>query len=525
MIFPFSGLVSAVITGVALIPAVTIAPAVLAVAIGAGITSAAYTGARSVYRLFDRKKHKQSIGLADSEARNAWLNVGVGVVSVGAAGATQIVARAARNGQNISNLARNSVRAVNIAAVTVNASACADQSYSFVYTLFKHKTFSKQHAAQLMIDLFLLKHSWNNYHQIKQIMSTTSNNELVAIDEILVESQKEAFANLLGQTRKICGSAAEPLIRSLKQTLTDPVVIIKGFQSGAEGTIEEGFKAVWATMSTPIARAYCRDFDRYLNQIIQMLERRLGRPLAILGPLINLLKDVTFQACNRILTFLAEFAIEMAQSFERYLKICHIELKQRSAIEHTDLNDYILSKRDDELRETLSEERENVEKLQHIDEIYDEEYGSNECDLEESRKLELLIEEYATEHTEEFERCSPSVNVNELREIIVQILQKLPYEQAKIFFAVAKRMITKYDNEIQRSLGRFISVDIFIVDIYCLMTVLGCKDNCESLSDYLSRFDESEIEREFKEFYTIRNDPMLKQIRCSTCKGGVFVNK
>lgn len=354
---------------------------------------------------------------------------------------------------------------------------------------------------------------------------SSSNNELVPVNEILVESQKEAFANLLGQTRKICGSATEPLVRSLKQTLCDPVVIIKGFQSGAEGTIEDGFKAVWATMSTPIAREYCRDFDRYLHQMIQMLERRLNRPLTILQPLINLLKDVTFKACNRILTFLAEFAIEMAQSFERYLKICHIELKQRSAIENTDLNDYILSKRDDELRETLSEEKENMEKLERIDEIYDEEYGSSGCELEESRKLELLIEEYATEHTGEFEKCSPSANVNELREIIVQILQKLPYEQAKIFFSVAKRLITKYDTEIQRSLGRFISVDIFIVDIYCLLTVLGCKNNCESLSDYLLRFDASEIDREFKEFYTIRNDPRLKQICCSTCKGDVFVNK
>lgn len=81
---------SAVVCGVALIPAVTVAPVVLTVATGAALTSALYTGLRSAYKLFDRKRHKQSIGLKDKEARGAWLNVGVGVVSASAAGASQV---------------------------------------------------------------------------------------------------------------------------------------------------------------------------------------------------------------------------------------------------------------------------------------------------------------------------------------------------------------------------------------------------------------------------------------------------
>lgn len=517
---------------------------VVGVAVGAGLTSAVYTGARSVYRLFDRKKHNQSIGLKDSEARNAWLNVGVGVVSVGAAGATQVVASAARNGRNISSLARNSVRVVNIAAVTVNAGACVDESCSFIYILCKDGIFSKDHAAQLLFDLFLLRHSVNNFHQFRQIIANTDE-----LTPLLCESQKESFQNLIGQTKQMCGDAVvavgKPIVRSLKISLTDPRIgmdiiqmVLKNAQNANE-TIEDGFKAVWGTIATPIAREYCREFDNYIKRMINELERKMnigvGKLNTILRPLINILRDITFKACNKILNFLQEFVIEMAQllpiHFERYLKMYHIELKQRSAIEHTDLNDFILSKRDDELRETFSGETENLEKLEQIDTIYDEAYGS-ECDLEETRKLELLIDEYASEYTEEFIKYSPATNTNELHEIIVQILQKLPHEEATILFTVAKQLITKHAKEIQESLGRFLSVDIFIVDIYCLLTDLSCKNDFESLSEYLTKFvnifDElayTTIEDEFKQIYDIKNVTTLKKICCSTCKGDVFVNK
>lgn len=531
----FAGLASAVVTGVALIPTVTLAPVVLGVAVGAGVGSALYSGARSAYRLFDRKKHKQKIGITNSEARGEWLNVGVGAVSVGAAGATTVLARAARNGRNISTIARNSVRIVNIAAVGVSVGACADDTCSIIYRIYKHGSASKEHVAQLLFDLFLLKHSLDNFYVAKEIMSSS-----LSVKEVLAESQTKSFETLVGRTKEMCGTAADvvsrPIVRSLKKSIQNPtelfdVILRKAPNVGI--SIEDVIRNVYGTIAAPIAREYCREFDMHLNKLIQFVERKLniGKLGSISRPLINLLRDVTFKACARLIDLILQLIIELAQSFEPVLKRLHINFKKRSAIENTDLDTFITSKSDDELRESLIEEKRNIKNLDQIDSIYDATYGS-ESDLNDDRKLELVIEEYASQYTDEFMECCPATNTNELHEICVRILRKLSHEQAKTFFSLAKQLINHNAENIQRYLGRFISVDIFIVEIYCLLNDYSCKMNYESLGEYLSKFDEifkesaySIIESEFQKNYILENDPSLKKVRCQTCGGEVFVSK
>lgn len=531
--FSLSGLASALVTGVALIPTVTVAPAVLGVAIGAGVISGAYTGARSLYRLIDRKKHKQKIGLTNSEARSEWLNVGAGAVSVGAAGATQALARAARSGRNISTLARGSVRIVNIAAVSVSASACADDTCSLIYRFYKDGSASKQHAARLLFDLFLLKHSVHNFTMAKQIKSSTG-----TVNEILSESQTKSFETLCLKTREVCGSAADtisaPIVRSLKNQLRDPRVGMDLFEiiwrktQNVDISIEDTIKSVIGIISAPIVREYCHEFDVRLNKMINFVGRKLNidKLSMMLGPLTIWLRDVTFKACNRMLAFVVEWITEVAQSLnlERFLEKLHLKFKRRSAIEHKDLDSFILSKPDNELREAFDDEDQDNENDEQTNTIY--------CDLHEERKLELVIEEYASEYTDEFLKCSPATDASELREIIVQILYKLTHEEATVFFAVAKQLITDHGGNIQTHLGRFISVDIFIIEIYCLLTDLSCKNNYESLGEYLTKsidvFKDAAyptIETEFKQIYVVENDPSMKKIRCASCGGEVFVSK
>lgn len=533
------GLASAVVSGVALIPTVTLAPVVVGVAVGAGVGSALYSGARSAYRLFDRKKHKQKIGITNREARGEWLNVGVGAVSVGAAGATQVLARAARNGRNISTIARNSVRLVNIAAVSVSASASADDTCSIIYRLYKHGSATKEQFAQLLFDLFLLKHSVDNFSAARQIMSIS---ESVPVNEVLAKNQKKSFETLAYRTRELPGyidAATKPLVRSLKKSLCDPkvgmdcvnVILKKAPNVGI--SIEDVIRNAFGIVAPPIVREYCREFDNILIKLIKFVERKLniGNLNSISRPLTNWLRDVTFNCVNRMLDFVLQLIIEMGQSFEQVLKRLHINFKRRSAIQNTDLNSYISSKSDDELRATFNEERQKIENFEQIDRIDDEAYGA-ECDLDDERKLELVIEEYASKYTNEFMECSPATNTNELHEVIERILHKLSHEEANTFFTLAKQLIRENAENIQTYLGRFISVDIFIVEIYCLLNDYSCKLNYESLGEYLSKFDEifknsayPIIENEFQKIYVLENDPSLKKVRCQTCGGEVFVSK
>lgn len=45
-----------------------------------GGVCAIYTAGRSIFSLYDRKKHAQSIGLGNRESRSAYLNIGAGVL-------------------------------------------------------------------------------------------------------------------------------------------------------------------------------------------------------------------------------------------------------------------------------------------------------------------------------------------------------------------------------------------------------------------------------------------------------------
>lgn len=107
---------------------VTVAPAVI---VGAGVVcaaTAAYSTIRSVYNLVDRKNHEQSIGLDNSQARNAWIGVGAGFVGVGASGATNVMTRAAAAGREVSLVSKNSSYAystskLNTATTTITTNA------------------------------------------------------------------------------------------------------------------------------------------------------------------------------------------------------------------------------------------------------------------------------------------------------------------------------------------------------------------------------------------------------------------
>lgn len=458
-----------------------------------------------------------------------------------------MIARAAQNGRNVSNIARNSARAINIGAVTVNVGACADESFSIICALLKREPISKQQIAQLCIYLFLFRHSAINFQTANQLMSSDlGQNE--SMKALLCVSQKESFKELIGQTVRVCGSAlGNPIVRSLKQSLSDPRIlmemaqlILKGVEK-AEISVEYVINGVCGKLVPSIAREYCRDFDKYLMKIIRSIERKLniGNLNSMLRPLINLLREMTFKACNKFLNFVEQLIIEIAQSFrsiktsinvERFLKMMHLQLGYRSASEHTDLNNFMLSIKDDELQSIDSDVRgtfneEKVESLEQIEPIYDDRYGSD-CSLEDSRKLELLIDEYASEYTTKFEKCSPASNAHELNEVIVLILKRLPYEMATKFFAIAEELITDHALYIQRSLGRFISVDIFIVDIYSLLTNHSAAKNYESLDEYLFTYTSNlygEVERVFKHHYIIKHDASLKTVKCPTCYGEVFV--
>lgn len=538
MLFIYSGLGAAVVPAVALIPAVTVAPVALACAGVAGASCALYTGVRSIWKLIDRKSHKQSIGLKDNEARNAWLNVGIGVVSASSAGATQLLARAARNGRNISNVAKSSAHILNVGAIVVNTGACLDVSIPILHALWNDEfdKCSKEQMALLGVTLYLLSHSVNNSQMAKQLMAGNS-----ADSAILCLTQKESFKSLVNQTGKVFGCVTGPIVRSVNRSVFDPQMLRNMIgellkDGKMSGKVEAGIRMVSDAFANNVVREYVHEFDKYLLKIIQTLEKKLNiRNLnSKIRPIINLLRDMTFKACNKFLAFIEQFVKEITVSlsiyFERFIKCAHLKVAERSAIQHTDLNSYILSSDLNESQLIGSEIQAIISddtSLNQIESMYDAKYGFD-SDLSESRKLELLIDEYAEKYTRELEQCSPAVDVERLHETVISILKQLPHEMAEKFFVLAKCLIINNASYIHQLLGRFISVEIFVVEIYCLLVKLSAAGSYESLIEYLSYYNDYsyyQIEEEFKRKFAMNSDRSLKKTRCSICSGEMFVFK
>lgn len=118
-----------------------------------------FQGLRSAYDLYDRRSHKQSIALKDKDARASWINIAAGTFSASAAGATQLITQAAQSGQNISHLTRNTIRFMNVGALSLHTTGCLDGFHTMLSDFYNGEPISKVHLTQLSASLFLLTHS------------------------------------------------------------------------------------------------------------------------------------------------------------------------------------------------------------------------------------------------------------------------------------------------------------------------------------------------------------------------------
>lgn len=530
-----------------------------------------YTGIRSAYDLYDRKYHKQSISLKDKESRASWFNIAAGTLSAGAAGATQLITQAAQSGQNISHITRSTVRFMNIGALSLHTTGCLDGFHTMLHNFYNGEPFSKVHLAQLSASLFLLTHSISNFQAAEQLMRATDSENPDSMKAALCQRQKSSFQHLVNETTLIRGlrtDVGQIIVRSIK-SLGDPRELLKFIEAHqqsnvtettAETVTEESEEPAeqqapkeddlivkqedYVIVTTPaVAKEYSEMFDIRLNGIIATLEKQVKNrgPSSLRTVLIHLLDEMTLKSYNKCLNFVQELAVRMTQPleqrindgpihFEWFLKLVYAQFVERFGKQKKwpNLNQYIKSLEGDEwkfinfqIREYL--DGQTVETLGNLEAKYDAAHAYKD-DLSDNRKVYLLIEERVEEFSSKFKMCCATANVNELHETIEEILKRLSYESATIFFALAKKLLNDHATNIQLSLGRFISVDIFITDIYSLLTIISAED-CESLNEYLFQYTDDlydKIETEFKQNYVLELESSLKKTLCSVCAGEAF---
>lgn len=172
-------------------------------------------GFRSAYHLYDRRNHKQSIALKDKEARVSWFNIGAGMLSASAAGATQLIS-AAQSGQNISHLTRNTIRFMNIGALSLHTSGCIDGLHTLLHNYYHGEPISKVHLAQLSASLFLLTHSISNFQTAEQLLRSSDSSDPNSIKQFLCKTLKEKLNHLCYETALIRGKTNKAKFLSLE---------------------------------------------------------------------------------------------------------------------------------------------------------------------------------------------------------------------------------------------------------------------------------------------------------------------
>ena len=121
---------AAMVGGVVLLGAVVVGTGGTALVVG-GALLGGYAVATGGAELIDRGTHGQSLGLDNAQARNAWLNVGAGALSLGAMGSSLRLASAAGRAGSLDDAAQlarmaQTSRGLNVAAQYADTAAVAD---------------------------------------------------------------------------------------------------------------------------------------------------------------------------------------------------------------------------------------------------------------------------------------------------------------------------------------------------------------------------------------------------------------
>lgn len=550
-----AGLASAGIGAAALIPAIAIAPAVVAGAAVVGVSCAVYSGARSIYDLFDRHTHKQSISLKDKHARASWINLTAGTFSIGAAGATQAITTAATNGRNISKVAQNAVHFVNIGAVSLHATGCLDGVHTLLLQVYNGENVSKLHLTQLSCSLFLLTHSVYNYRTAQQIFNEIHPSNPETLTTILREQQKTNITHLVESSLEAgIGFVGRPgiVIRFAKQMLTSGELeeLIQKMQrriSGSStpvGSIDTDSLAdnqLIECLSDDIKIEYCRAFDGRKAEIISILQRQPNHGVESLKVLVEFfLVKLSFQVVKSFVRFtemfIYDFVVQQSQIhfgsdilvepimkwIYEYLKLLHSLDDRRIEQFFNDIFTKSPSKAALDQRQQLGRtfESQNLHQIVEFEINFDRTNNLNDIYLGNERRTLLALIDRIDYFASKFEYCC--VDCDKYRnETIEGILIHLNYNAADTFFDIAHYLIVNCRAIIQSQIGRFVPIDVLITDIFLLLKNISDGD----INDFLMSYTPSQrpmIQEQYRNSFTEKYAPQQKPIECKSCGGQCY---
>lgn len=532
------GLTSAGIAALTFIPALAVAPIVAVGAATAGLSCAVYTGIRGIYNLYDRKKHKQTLKFTNPEARSSWINLAAGAFSASAAGAAQLLAKAAHNSAGMTNIIRSTAHALNAGALGLHTTGCLEDIYLVISKVHELENLSPIEISHLSALLYLLTHSVKNQRTAEKIVSLSQACELIDLKKILIVSQKMAINGLVHETTMVQRSTAEKVagqvtVRSLKNQIDHQPILMELDDDDHEGTDRTNVRK-----EAIIKGEYLEMFESRIASMVKhalaTFKTRSENELKLF--MINVMKEVSLHLFDDFMA-LVESMIEkygtMAEDRSRnvitFEHLTIMILKQLKVIGKdsniTDLKEYLeglteeeRSKIDDRIRDYFDHLKD--EHVQDANELL-----ASHIDFSDDEKVAIAIDGEVDRIISKFQALNIVYMKDDLRETVQDVLQTMPLAASHIFFDIVTKFTTNNATKIQSHLGRFIPIDIFMTDIYSLLKQVSVNGGQE-LEHYLLDYNENvygDIEKEIFQFYD--NQLVIGDSnKCSHCAGFYHMN-
>lgn len=469
-----------------------------------------------------------------------------------AVGATQLIATAAQNSNSVSNIARSTVHALNVGALSLNTTGCLDGIHTMIKKMYEGDHISLLEISQLSALLFLLTHSVKNYRTAESVLALSQSCELAEFKKVLTDSQKCAFNALVHETMVIQGlqkAIGQIVVRSLKNWIDPQPVLLElndveepdEISSASTSTVE-GAKDDVEQEKRDIKKAivkseYSHLFDVKVGSIVSRLWAKFkcrGEPELKLF-VINLLKELSIKTFDIFIDMVEQMVNKYGSIAEsksnNVIKFEHIAiliLKQLKVISVdsniTDLKEYLngLTERERQKIDQKIQDYFNHLTDNHVADA--EDLLAAHIDIGDDAKLSIMLDEQVDNLVAKFKTLGVVYTLDDLHETIKDVLQSLSLSASHVFFGITKKFVQKNGAHIQSRLGRFIPLDIFMADIYSMLRKLSANVGQE-LELYLLDYSEEifdQIEKDIHEFY----DKQLitgNSNQCQSC-GGAFYN-
>lgn len=459
-----------------IIPAIPVLPAIAMGGVVAGGLTAGYVAIRSACDLVDRSQHEQSISLKNENARQNWLSIGAGVVTVSAAGIKTVLLR--KNPALKATNMKTAFQGCNITCVTVCSLSFLNSVYTTIGKYQNGEKISALEYAQLSSGLFLLTHSMRNTLMADELLST---NKTV-----------ESFNTNCFTYRTSDGTAATDCSNQYGHFL---------LRSGKCLTL----------VSSIVSRRVQNLIDKYIKSLTDKFEFRSLNDLKL--TLINILEDLSISVFREFMNLFDHIAASGGRflrdigSIEDLIKLVFQDHK-RSNTKSGAL---------DQMCSTVATQwiRQKASIFYQQGEDYITQYFRG-LKKEAKEKLRLFEEIDSIQNNLMLESKVPYNSAN-VREAIKEIRINLSIEATKCLFVIVKKFVEKHAADIQTFLERSIPLDYFINDIYNIL----CKVSDTNLDSYLMEFG-------MKHFDAVENDILAyyrKQmiggdvVKCKDCQG------